>query len=425
MNRKLPPSITPLLLGALCALCGSSTPAADWPQFRGPARDGQSPETGLLKKWPEGGPRLERTISGVGEGYSSPSIAAGKIYLSGKVGADLKLFCFDLFGNKLWEQTHGPAFREEDAPHSPYPGARAAPTVDGNAVYLLGCLGKLTAYRASDGEPVWSVDLVADLGGRVPPWGYSEGVLIDSEQLICTPGSEEKGTFAALDKKTGRLLWQSRDTRERAEYASPILIEHEGVRQLINMTRGGLVAVSPDDGSLLWHYNRNAGQPTPERTTAHCNSPVFAEGLVYEAASYQTRGGATVALKKTTAGIEVEPVWQSNKLNPEHGGYVVVDGHIYTSQGPGWTCIELKTGTERWSDRGPGRGAIIHAEGLLYCLGENGRMALIEATPSAFKPVSQFDLPKAEDKCWTHPVISHGKLYLRWDGNLHVYDIRE
>ena len=423
MNPILHRSIARVL--GLLGLLSVSSPAADWPQFRGPARDGHSPETGLLKQWPEGGPRLERTIRGVGAGYASPSIAGGKLYISGKVGDDLQLSCFDLSGNKLWQQTHGPAFRAEDAPHSPYPGARAAPTVDGNTIYLLGELGKLTAYRASDGQPVWSVDLVKDLGGRVPPWGYSESVLIDGEKLICTPGGEKTGTFAALDKKTGRVLWQSGGVGERAEYASPILIEHEGVRQVVTMTRGGLVAVTPENGALLWQHNRNADNKTiKESNTAHCNPPVFADGYVFESTSYQTRGGGAVRLKKTPAGIAAEPVWQSNKLNPEHGGYVIVDGHIYSSHGSGWSCLELKTGTQRWSERGPGRGAIIHAEGRLYCLGENGKMALIEATPSAFNPISQFDLPKGEGKFWTHPVISDGKLYLRWADSLHVYDLR-
>lgn len=424
MNPSIAVRLTLACITAV-GLSAVSLPAADWPQFRGPTRDGQSPETGLLKQWPEEGPRLLHTIGGIGEGYSSPSIAGEKIYITGKVGADLKLFSFDLTGKKLWEQTHGPAFRAEDAPHSPYPGARAAPTVDGNAIYLLGCLGKLTAYRASDGEPVWSVDLVKDLGGRVPPWGYSESVLIDGDQLICTPGGEKTGTFAALDKKTGRVLWQSSEVKERAEYASPILIEHESVRQVVNMTRGGLVAVSPENGALLWQHDRNADNKTiKESNTAHCNSPVFADGYVFESTSYQTRGGGAVLLKKTASGITAEPVWQNSKLNPEHGGYVVVDGHLYTSQGPGWSCLELKTGTERWSERGPGRGAIIHADGLLYCLGENGKMALIEATPSAFKPINQFDLPRGEGKSWTHPVISDGKLYLRWGDNLHVYGLK-
>lgn len=399
--------------------------AADWPQFRGPTRDGQSPETGLLKQWPEGGPQLLHTISGMGEGYSSPSIAGEKIYITGKVGVDLKLFCFDLIGNKLWEQTHGPAFREEDAPHSPYPGARAAPTVDGNAIYLLGCLGKLTAYRASDGEPVWSVDLVKDLGGRVPPWGYAESVLIDGDQLICTPGGEKTGTFAALDKRTGRVLWQSSEVTERAEYASPILIEHEGVRQVVTMTRGGLVAVLPEDGTLLWQHDRTAGKAKQERTTAHANSPVFADGYVFEATSYETRGGGAVALRKSGSGIEAKPTWEDSRLSCEHGGHVVVDGHVYTSAGSGWTCLDLKTGTERWAGRGPGKGSVIHADGMLYCLGENGKMGLIEADPDSFKVKDQFDLPPGEGKSWAHPAISNGKLYLRRGDELHVYDIRE
>lgn len=402
-----------------------SVHAADWPQFRGPNRDGKSPETGLLKKWPEAGPRLVRTISGVGEGFSSPSIARGRIYITGKIREDLKIFCFDLSGKKIWERTHGPAYNGETAPHSPYPGARAAPTLDGDMIYLLGGLGRLTAYRAGTGEPVWTVDVVGELGGRVPPWGYAESILIDGNRLICTPGGEKTGTFAALDKASGRVLWQSKEVRERAEYASPILIEFSQVRQIVTMSRGGLLAVSPEDGELLWRHNRVAGRGTPESTTAHCNPPVYADGYVFEATGYHTRGGGTVALRKTTSGIKAEPVWESNRLDSELGGYVLVDGFIYATAGVGWRCVELKTGNERWSGRGPGKGSIIYADGMLYCLGERGKMGLIEANPAAFKMVSLFELPKGEGRCWTHPVISDGKLYLRWDDNLYVYDIKK
>ncbi|MEZ6131075.1 MAG: PQQ-binding-like beta-propeller repeat protein [Planctomycetaceae bacterium] len=413
--------ITALLLAV--SLQATSLHAADWPQFRGPNRDGKSPETGLLKKWPDGGPKLLRTISGFGVGFSSPVIARERLYITGKVGVDLKLFCFDLSGNKIWERTHGPAFSESDAPHSPYPGSRAAPTIDGDTIYLLGGLGKLSAYRTTDGERIWSVDVGKELGGRVPPWGYAESVLIDGDKLICTPGSETKGTFAALDKKTGRVLWQSAGVTERAEYGSPILFETDGVRQVVTMSRGGLVAVSPDDGKLLWRYNRVAGMGTPETTTAHGNSPVHADGYVFEATSYHTRGGCAVTLKSSPDGLEAELAWQSSKLNCEHGGYVAVDGHIYMNQGAGWSCLELKTGKERWIGRGPGKGSIIYADGMLYCLGEKGRMGLIEASPEGFNLVSMFDLSEGEGPCWTHPTISNGKLYLRWADTLYVYDI--
>ncbi len=411
------------LLLTLC-LQVISLHAADWLQFRGPNRDGKSPETGLLKTWPDGGPKLLRTISGFGGGYSSPVIAGDRIYVTGKVGDELRLFCFDPLGNNVWETTHGQAFRESDAPHSPYPGARAAPTIDGDTIYLLGGLGRLAAYRTSDGELIWSVDVVKTLGGRVPPWGYTESVLIDGDKLICTPGSETKGTFAALNKTTGRLIWQSSEVTERAEYGSPILIETDGVRQVVTMSRGGLVAVSPDDGKLLWRYNRVAKMGTPETTTAHGNSPVYAAGYVFEATAYHTRGGCAVTLKPTPDGLEAELAWESSKLNCEHGGYVVVEGHIYMNQGAGWSCLELKTGKERWSGRGPGKGSIIYADGMLYCLGENGKMGLIEAKPDGFNLVTMFALPEGEGRCWTHPVINDGTLYLRWADRLFVYDIR-
>jgi len=163
--------------------------AADWPQFRGTNRDGKSPETGLLKQWPAGGPRLIRTIRGFGHRYSSPVIVQGRIYITGKVKDDLKILCFDLSGNKIWETTHGRAYDGETAPHSPCPGVRSTPTVHEDMLFLLGCLGKLAAYRISDGKQIWSMDLVADLGGRIPPWGYAESVLVDGDKVICTPGS--------------------------------------------------------------------------------------------------------------------------------------------------------------------------------------------------------------------------------------------
>lgn len=412
-----------LIIGVL--LSASVGNAEDWPQFRGPNRDGKSHETGLLKKWPEGGPKLLRTISGFGGGFSSPVIADERIYITGKVGDDLKIFCFDLSGETIWERTHAPAFSEADAPHSPYPGARAAPTIGGDLIYLLGGLGRLKAYRTNNGESVWSVDVVSDLGGRVPPWGYTESVLVDGEKLICTPGGEKKGTFAALDRKTGQVLWQSVGVTERAEYGSPILIETNNVRQVVTMSRGGLVAVSPENGDFLWQYNRVAEMGSPETTTAHGNSPAYADGYVFEATSYHTRGGCAVALSLTESGLVADLAWEDPKLNCEHGGYVVVDGHIYMNQGVGWKCLELKTGDERWFGRGPGKGSIIYADGMLYCLGERGRMGLVEANPNEFKVVSMFNLPKGEGPYWTHPVISDGKLYLRWGDNLYVYEVTE
>jgi outer membrane protein assembly factor BamB len=401
----------------------SAEAQSQWPQFRGPNRDGKSLETGLWKQWPEGGPKLLRTISGFGNGFSSPVVAGDRIYISGKVGEELKFFCFDQTGKKIWEQTHGPAFLEKHAPHSPWPGSRASATLDGDLVYLVGGLGRLRAYRSATGEPVWSVDYVADLGGRLPPWGYTESVLIDGDQLICTPGGEESGSFAALDKRTGKVLWQSAEIKERAEYGSPILISTNNVRQVVAMSRGGLIAVSPETGKFLWQHNRMARMGPSESGTAHGNSPAYADGYVFEATAYHTRGGSAVALTSTAGGVNAEVAWEDAKLNCEHGGYVIVDGFIYMNQGGGWSCVELKNGQERWVGRGPGQGSIIYADGMLYCFGENGKVGLIEAQPEQFNLVSMFDLPQGDGPSWTHPVICDRSLFLRWGDKLFVYDI--
>jgi outer membrane protein assembly factor BamB len=195
-------------------------------------------------------------------------------------------------------------------------------------------------------------------------------------------------------------------------------------RQVVTMSRAGLVAVSPEDGKFLWQYNRMAKTPMEESNTAHGNSAAYADGYVFEATSYQTRGGSVVRLQSDGAGLTSELAWESEKLNCEHGGYVILDGHIYMNQGAGWSCLDLKTGEERWFGRGPGQGSIIYADGMLYCLGENGKMGLIEAKPEKFNQVSVFDLPEGKGPSWSHPVISDGKLYLRWNDNLNVYDIQ-
>jgi outer membrane protein assembly factor BamB len=320
-----------------------------------------------------------------------------------------------LSGKKLWEKTHGQAWTKS------HPGARAAPTLDGDRLYLLSGLGRLAAYRTDNGEGVWQVDVVERLGGRVPVWGYAESVLIDGDKLICTPGGEETATLAALDKKSGRMLWTSGKVTERAEYASPILIEYNDVRQIVTMTRGGLIAVSPDNGKLIWRYNRPANRKTTEHFTANVNTPVYADGHVFEATGFQSRGGGAVRLKSTATGVEVEPAWDTRDLDCEHGGYVLVDGCIYANDGKGWSCIELKTGKKRWTGEGPGKGSVMYADGMLYCLGDRGNMALLAADPAAYRMFSSFQLPKQKGPCWTHPVISDGKLYLRWSDKLYVY----
>ena len=199
--------------------------ADDWPQWRGPNRDGKSAETGLLKSWPSGGPKLIWKVTGLGEGFSGPSIADGKIFVTGHIGNDLVLRSLDLNGRGLWRATHGPGWRKTHA------GSRGTPTVDGRNVYLFSGMGLLVCYQAASGGRLWSVDVTKRFRGRPHTWGYAESVLIHGNLAIVSPGGPN--CIVALDKNTGRTVWTSKGLNDRAHYSSCIAFKFEGASLII------------------------------------------------------------------------------------------------------------------------------------------------------------------------------------------------
>ncbi len=306
-------------------LCG----ADDWPQFHGIHRDAKSAETGLLKSWPEGGPKLLTTISDLGLGYSCPSIVAGKIYVTGEIEKNLVLFCFDMNGTKLWEIKHGPAFTGQ------HQGARSAPTIEGNRLYLFSDMGLLAAYDLDTHKKVWEVDTVKEFGGKVPMWAYAESVLIDGDNVICTPGGPE-ALMVAINKNTHETVWKAKtdNPAQTASYSSASLFEWGGVRQISVVTNRSMVGIAADDGRILWRYDRPAN-------TAHgginASVPLFVEGVVFGASGYGRGGGAAKLIAKD-GKFEVEQIWETTEMKAQHGGYVYVDGYIYgNNDAAGWT----------------------------------------------------------------------------------------
>ena len=391
--------------------------ADDWPQFHGIKRDAKSAETGLLKSWPEGGPKLLVTISDLGLGYSAPSVVGGKIYVTAEIGSDLILFCFDMNGTKLWEIKHGPAFTGQ------HPGARSAPTIEGNRLYLFSGVGLLAAYDLDTRQKIWEVDTVKEFGGRVPTWAYAESVLIDGNNVICTPGGPE-AFMVALNKNTHETVWKAKtdNPEESASYSSPCLFEWGGVRQISVLTNYSMVGVAADDGRFLWRYDR------PSNTAyggINPSTPLFVDGVIFAASGYGRGGGAAKLIAKD-GRFEVQQVWETTEMKAQHGGYVYVDGYIYgNNDAAGWTCIKLDTGDIAYQAKGVGKGSITYADGMLYTLSENGKMGLVPATPKEHKVVSEFMIPNAGPESWPHPVISDGKLFLRHHDKLFIYDIKE
>ena len=299
-------------------------------------------------------------------------------------------------------------------------GPRGAATVDGDQVYALGAKGGLICANAGDGKVNWRVELVKDLGGKVPGWGYTESVLVDGDYVICTPGGK-RGTLAALDKKTGEVIWRSSDWTDGAQYASVVPAELNGQRQFVQLTQKTLAGVSARDGSILW---RNAW---PGRT-AVIPTPIVHRNEVYISSGY----GA--GCRKITVGgaNEVTEDYSNKNMKNKHGGMLLLKGHLYGySDGRGWTCQSLESGDVVWDSKKFGKGCVFYADNRLYCLEESsGRVALAGANTGGWKEHGRFklepqtELRKSSGRIWTHPVVANGVMYLRDQELLFAFDVK-
>lgn len=393
---------------------GGSLPG-EWPQYRGPRRDNKSAETGLLKSWPDGGPQLAMTIEGLGEAYSSVAIVGKRLYTMGNRGNDEFLLAYDLAtGDEVWATRSGDAYREGQGN-----GPRGTPVVDGTRVYALGANGDLICAEADSGKPVWQGNILREFGGDNIVWGISETPLIDGNQLVCTPGGRG-GTVVALDKSSGKLVWKAQVPGDpQAAYSSAIAATIGGVRQYVNFVHTGLVGIEAATGRVLW------GDRTSANGTANCSSAIAVQDVVFSSTGYGT-GGALVRVSGSPRGMQANVVYATKEMQNHHGGMVELDGYLYGSSDPGvLRCLDLKTGNVVWQNRSVGKGSLTYADGHLYVRSEGGPVALVEASPKAYVEKGRFDQPQRSNRpAWSHPVVAGGKLYLRDQDKLLVYDVK-
>jgi outer membrane protein assembly factor BamB len=410
---------------------------ADWPQWRGPHRDGKCSETGLLEKWPQGGPELLWEITGLGEGYSTVAIVNGKLYTMGDIvpegdtrrnrrsGKAQCVIAFDLTTQKkLWTAEVGP-------PHSDG-GPRCTPTVSDGLVYALGTAGDIVCVDADDGKVRWRKNLQRDFGGKNPGWKYSESPLVDGNKLLCTPGGRD-AVMVALSRNTGELIWKCSmpnigpKGKDEAGYSSVVVAEAGGMRQYIQLTNKGLIGVAASDGQFLWGYNKIANR------TANIPTPVVSGEYVFCSTAYST-GSALLKLVTGGDSANIEEIYflGARTFQNHHGGFVRVGDYIYGGHDHGKgkpTCIEMKTGNVMWQEAQPGGGsaAVLYADNHLYFRYQDNVVALIEANPQRYNLKSTFEFPKRRGMSgpgWPHPVIADGKLYIRHADVLLCYDVR-
>lgn len=423
------PRLLWLLTVCLSATLLTPAPAAEpyWPQWRGPDRTGISSDKGLLQTW-DGMPPLVWKAEGLGAGFSSITVADGRIYTMGDRDGRMAVVALSLDNGKiLWATPIGDVWEPGG-----YAGPRCSPTIDNDRVYALGTHGDLVCLDATTGEVRWQKSLPKDFGGRMMSgWGYSESPLVDGEKLVCTPGGTE-AAIVALNKMTGEEIWRSEipklgeSGKEGAAYSSIVISNAGGVKQYVQLMGRGLVGIDAQDGRFLWGYNRIANN------VANIPTPIVKDDLVFASTGYQT-GAALLKLSASGDGVRAEEVYflEPKTLQIHHGGMILLGDYLYGGKGHnnGFpVCVELATGKIVWEPgRGPGSGsaAVAYADGNLYFRYQNGVMALIQATPEEYQLQGTFKIPSVEKPSWPHPVITGGRLFLREQDSLYCYDVKQ
>ena len=405
-----------LAIGTLLSLAAGPIEAADFSGFRGPKRDNISTETGLLKQWPVGGPKLLWTAKGLGEGYSTVSIVGGRAYTMGATRAGGEsVHAIDLAGGNIVWSTKISSQYGASAGNGP----RATPTIDGSRLYAQGLSGDVACLDLESGRIIWQKNVLKTFGGGRPGWAICESVMIDGQKMICTPGGRD-ATMVALDKVTGDELWRSAvPGNPGAAYSSPIVTTAGGVKQYVNFTRNAVIGVRASDGTFLWKQSGSVNG------TANCSSPVAAANLVFSASGYG-KGGALVELTSSGGKTSARQVYHTRNMKNHHGGMLLLKGFLYGfNDGGGLTCLELKTGKVAWRNRSVGKGAVTYADGHVYLRSEGGRVALVEASTTAYKQTGVFAQPQRSGRpAWPHPVVADGKLFLRDQNILLAFDIK-
>ena len=403
------------LVVSLAALSGAGASQApiptDWPQWRGPNRDGISKETGLLQTWPAKGPAVVWTMSGLGRGYGSIAVKGDRIFVQGLRGRQSYVDSLDrATGKSMWSKNLGAG-----ADNDRGPGPRGTPTVDGDRMYVLTETGVLACMAVADGAIIWQRNILREFGGRNIGWLISESPLVDGDRVVVTPGGRGAG-MVALDKMTGKTIWAAKELSDEAGYSSVVIAEVGGVKAYTTITASAGVGVRASDGKVMWRYQEAANN------VANITTPVVSGNRIFYTSAYDT-GGGLVTLTAQNGELRAAKGYFTRDMQNHHGGVVLVNGTLYGFNNAILTAIDFATGKMLWRDRSVGKGAVTYADNRLYALSENNVMGLAEVTPAGYREVGRFEIADQGFPSWAHPVVSGGRLYIRNQSTLTAYNI--
>lgn len=390
-------------------------------EWRGPNRTGVYTETNLLKEWPAEGPKMLWHLDSIPVGYSSVAVAHNTLYLTGLKDSMDYLLAIDMQGKIKWQLPYGRGW------DSSFPDSRCTPTIEEDRIYLSSGKGDLACVNAISGEIIWKEKASEKFEGVFGEWGISESLLLLGDLVFYTPCGD-KTTMVALNKFTGETVWASESIKDKPAYVSPLLIEHNGVSQIVTVTETNIIGVNPADGKIVWKFDYGSYAGGQWKANINTNTPLYHDGKIFVTNGYDHK---SVMLDLNADASKVELSYVDSLLDVHHGGAVLLDGYIYGANWEHnrmgrWVCMEWETGKRMYETEWENKGSIISAEGMLYCYDEkDGNIALVKADPNEFKVLSKFKVPYGKGPHWSHLVINDGVLYVRHENALMAYTIKK
>lgn len=389
-----------------------SAPPGDWTGFRGPDREGVIHGVTIATDWDTAPPR-QFWRQRVGPAWSSVIVVGDRLFTQEQRGEQEAVVCYQAAtGKELWAHEDRARFWEAVSGAGP----QATPTFEGGRIYTLGATGILNCLDAATGKHYWSRDVAADSGAKVPLWGFSGSPLVVGELVIIFAGGEGDKNLLAYKTESGEPAWTAPAGKD--SYASPQLATVGGKRQCLILSDRGLAAVDPATGSVLWEHGL-AMPGAPRSVQAH---RLGENRLVV--GTLTGPGTAAIEVTRDGAAWQVTQVWTTNQLKPEFPDFVVHRGHVYGFDVGVLCCIDAATGKRCWREGRYGRGQVLLLadQSLLLVLSESGEAVLLAASQERQEVLGRFRA--LDGKTWNHPVIAHGRLYVRNAEEMACYEVK-
>ncbi len=409
-----------LLLSLLFCSASVSVVFCQMYEWRGPDRSGIYNETGLLKKWPDGGPRLLWETDKMGDGYSSATVTDDAVYVTGRKDSSDVLTALTLDGKIKWETIYGKAWM---ANHT---GSRCTPTYYNGNIFLISGSGDIVCV-GKDGDIKWSKNHYRLYESKPLMFGISESPLVIDNMVIASPGGK-KASLVAFNINDGKVVWEAEPLNEEPQYVNPKLIEYAGKKMIITVMGTDIFAVNAKDGKIMWKVNYTSINAATGRVMKnHAITPIYKDGYILIANGYNW---VALKLKLSVDGNSADIVWENRNFDPQLGGVVLLGDNLYGNTHMSkpvdtWVCVDWNTGKTLWTSKWFSKGSIISADGMLYLYEEkSGHVALVKPDSSKLDIVSEFQITKGEGPFWAHPVINKGRLYIRHGDILMVYLIK-